>query len=323
MKLRCVALLLFSCARVALAAVPPPEDTPAALAERVLAAFAEAPPDRFAALYPFDSGRDLGTMKNGLWEHDYVYDVACRLKRRLEQTAATVVMTLEDEKTGCVPSRRDKLVANRQGTILTTPAFLAKEEGEAKIAVNLRWYLANSVYRKAVASGVSPDRIVFLSLHADARHPGLRGLMVYVPGANSRTRTYGSTSSTYAKYHEVKEQPTIRFSKKQRVRSEAVSRKLANEIVRSFNEAGLPVHQYQPVRDKVIRGRQKWVPAVLRGNAVPTKVLVEMVNLSNPDDAKLLSSAARREGLAATLERSLFLHFGESVGVGAASLAAE
>jgi N-acetylmuramoyl-L-alanine amidase len=275
-------------------------------------------------LDPGHGGRDLGTMNHGIWEHDYVYDVACRLKRRLEtRTAATVVMTLVDKETGCVPSKRDKLVANHQGTILTTPAFLAKEEGEAKIGVNLRWYLSNSVYRQVLKQGVNPDRVVFVSLHADSRHPGLRGVMVYVPGASYRAKTYGSTRSVYAKYDEVKEKPTISFSKKDRIRSEAVSRKLAGAIVESFQSTGLPVHPYQPVRDKVIRGKQKWVPAVLRGNAVPTKVLVEMVNISNRADAKLLASAAKRETLAEALEQSLFRYFGEKPPAAGTTLAAE
>ncbi|MDX1387706.1 MAG: N-acetylmuramoyl-L-alanine amidase, partial [Acidobacteriota bacterium] len=125
---------------------------------------------------PGHGGRDLGTQNNGVWEHDYVYDVACRLQRLLEErTAARVFMTLEDRDTGCVPSKSDTLTANRQGTIKTNPPFLAKNDGDARIGVNLRWYLANSIYRDAVANGTSPDRVVFVSLHADARHPSLRG----------------------------------------------------------------------------------------------------------------------------------------------------
>jgi N-acetylmuramoyl-L-alanine amidase len=272
---------------------------------------------------PGHGGRDLGTMRNGIWEHDYVYDVACRLKQMLEtETQATVVMTLKDKKTGCVPSRGDKLVANRQGTVLTTPAFLAKKEGEAKIGVNLRWYLANSVYREAVKDGARADRIVFLSLHADSRHPGLRGAMVYVPGAAYRTRTYGSTSGSYKKYKEVREKPTIRFSKQERVRSEAVSRKLASAIVDSLRKEGLPIQPYQPVRDKVIRGKQKWVPAVLRGNVIPAKVLVEMLNISNKKDAKLLASASKRQQLARALQLSLYRYFGERPPAAAATTAA-
>jgi len=220
-------------------------------------------------------------------------------------------MTLQDSETGCVPSNRDKLVANHQGTIQTHPPFLAKEQGEARIGVNLRWFLANSVYRKALREGYDKDRIVFISLHADSRHPSLQGLMVYVPGASYRERTYGSTSKTYSRYEEVREKPRVHFSRSERVRSEAVSRKFADRIVESFEQHDLPVQPFQPVRDKVIRGKSRWVPAVIRGNEIPTKVLVEMLNLSNPKDASLMASAVARERLADALLESLYSHFGE------------
>ncbi|MHC4934418.1 MAG: hypothetical protein ACYTGV_19770, partial [Planctomycetota bacterium] len=96
------------------------------------------------------------------------------------------------------------------------------------------------------------------------------------------------------------------------VRSEAVSTKYAKSVIRAFREAGLPVQPYQPVRNRIIRGKSVWVPAVLRGNVVPSKVLVEMVNLSNPKDAALLAKAKDRERLADALLRSLLLHFGET-----------
>jgi len=261
---------------------------------------------------PGHGGRDLGTMNNGIWEHDYVYDVACRLRQKLEsRTSATVFMTLEDEETGCEPSSGDKLVANHQGTIQTAPPFLARKDGEAQIGVNLRWYLANSIYRKALKDGHDPDRVVFISLHADARHPSLSGVMVYVPGSGYRTKTYGSTSKTYSRFKEVREKPHVNFSRGERIRSEAVSRKYADEIVESFRGLELPIQPYQPVRDKVIRGKSKWVPAVLRGNQIPTKVLIEMVNLTNRDDAALLAKAADRDRLAEALLDSLHRHLGD------------
>jgi N-acetylmuramoyl-L-alanine amidase len=261
---------------------------------------------------PGHGGRDLGTMNNGVWEHDYVYDVACRLRRKLEEeTAAEVRMTLTDMEEGCEPSKTDKLKANRQGTILTTPPFLAREVGEARVGVNLRWYLANSIYREALANGIDRDRVVFLSLHADSRHPSLRGVMVYVPGAAYRTRTYGSNSKTYRRYKEVREKPQVRYSKKDRVRSEAVSTKYADKVVRAFRDEKLPVQPYQPVRNRIIRGKSVFVPAVLRGNAVPNKVLVEMVNLSNREDAELLAAARHRDRLAEALFRSLLTYYGD------------
>jgi N-acetylmuramoyl-L-alanine amidase len=263
-------------------------------------------------LDPGHGGEDLGTMNNGIWEHDYVYDVTCRLKHKLEtETSATVHMTLVDEKTGCVPSRKDKLKANRQGTIMTSPPFLPKK-GESKISVNLRWYLANSIYRAALKRGTDRDRIVFISVHADSRHPSLRGVMVYVPGASYRTRTYGFSSSTYKKYKEVREKQHIKFSKKDRIRSEAVSLKYADSVVQAFKRAGLPIQPYQPVRNRIIRGKSVWVPAVLRGNAIPNKVLVEMVNMKNRKDAALLAAAEKRELLADALFESLKLHFNEN-----------
>jgi N-acetylmuramoyl-L-alanine amidase len=156
-------------------------------------------------LDPGHGGRDLGTQNNGVWEHDYVYDVTCRLYRLLDShTAARVVITLEDKETGCAPSKRDRLEANRQGTIKTHPPFIARNDGDARIGVNLRWYLANSIYRDAVANGTGSDRVVFLSIHADARHPSLRGLMVYVPGHRLRTGTYGHNTKFYRQFEEVR-----------------------------------------------------------------------------------------------------------------------
>jgi N-acetylmuramoyl-L-alanine amidase len=257
-------------------------------------------------LDPGHGGRDLGTMNHGLWEHDYVYDVACRLKRGLEaDTRALVHMTLEDLETGSTPSTSDTLVANRQGTIATHPPFLAKETGEAQIGVNLRWYLANSIFRRAVASGVDPRRIVFLSLHADARHPSLSGVMAYVPGAGNIGSSNGSKSKTYMSYAEVREKPIVSFTREQLVRSQALSTALAQAVVQAFRQEKLPVQPYQPVRHRILRGKSVFVPAVLRGNEIPTKVLVEMVNLSHPGDAALLGSAAGRERMARALEAAL------------------
>jgi N-acetylmuramoyl-L-alanine amidase len=198
--------------------------------------------------------------------------------------------------------------------VLTTPPFLAEEDGETAVAVNLRWYLANSLYRKLVKGGTDPDKIVFLSLHADARHRSLRGAMVYVPGATYRTGTMGYSSATYLRFKEVREQPRVSFSSRERVRSEAVSRKLAVAIVKALKKGDLPTQPYQPIRERIIRGREVWLPAVLRGNVIPTKVLVEMVNLNNPDDAALLGRASERERLAKALVAALSDYFGPKGG---------
>ena len=81
-------------------------------------------------------------------------------------------------------------------------------------------------------------------------------------------------------------------------------------IVKALRRADLPTQPYQPIRERVIRGRDVWLPAVLRGNIVPTKVLIEMVNLNNPDDATLLGRAADRDRLAKALGSALSDYFG-------------
>jgi N-acetylmuramoyl-L-alanine amidase len=262
-------------------------------------------------LDPGHGGMDPGTMNHAIWEHDYVFDVAVRLRRELEtQTAAKVFLTLGGPGKESGPSRGDELTPNRKRSVLTTPPFLAEESGETSVAVNLRWYLANYLYRQLIKDGTDPDKIVFLSLHADARHRSLRGAMVYVPGASFRKGTMGYSSSTYLRFKEVKAQPKVSFTSKERVRSEAVSRKLAAAIVKSLKRADLPTQPYQPIRERVIRGREVWLPAVLKGNVVPTKVLIEMVNLNNPDDATLLGRAADRNRLAKAFVGALSDYFG-------------
>ena len=257
-------------------------------------------------LDPGHGGLDPGTMNHGIWEHDYVFDVATRMKRELEKRKGVrVYLTIDDPATGPVPSPGDALTANRRRTILTTPPFLAADNGETAIGVNLRWYLANSLYRRAVKAGTDPDHVVFVSLHADARHPSLRGAMIYVPGARYREGAYGSSSETYLRFEEVREKPRQTFPRRDRLRSEAVSRKLAASLVRELRKGDLPIQPFQPIRDRVIRGDEIWLPAVLKGNAVPAKVLIEMVNMSNTDDAALLSRAADRDRLAASLTRGL------------------
>lgn len=264
-------------------------------------------------LDPGHGGEDLGTMANGLWEHDYVYDVTCRLKAMLErETNAHVEMTLIDSATGCKPSKGDKLKKNRGGDLQTTPPF-HQEKGQAKLGVNLRWYIANARYREARAAGIKPERVIFLSIHADSRSPSLGGMMAYVPGARYRKGRAQPNGKAYRRYEEVREQPNVTIKRNRALRSEAVSQKLAEEFVRTFRKRGLPVPDAnrQPIRNRIIRGRSVYVPAVLRWNEVPTKLLVEVVNLNNRGDAQLLARADQRDRMSSALLEGIYRHFGE------------
>ncbi len=254
-------------------------------------------------------GRDRGASHNGIWEHDYVYDILCRIKARLEgSTAALVLTTIKDRKEGYEVQEAARLRRSQAEVLLTDPPFPLRQ-GPA--GVNLRWYLSNSYYRRLVAEGRDPLKVVFTSLHADARHPSLGGAMVYVPGAEYRRSRYGYQGAQYARFREVQEKPYVSFSRAQRTRSEGLSREFASALISAFRNEGVAVHPYLPVRERIIRRRRPWVPAVLRCSEVPVQVLVEVSNLSNAADSRLLADPAYRQRVANAYVKALQLYFGE------------
>jgi N-acetylmuramoyl-L-alanine amidase len=89
-----------------------------------------------------------------------------------------------------------------------------------------------------------------------------------------------------------------------------MSRDLAEHIVTAFRAADLPLHAFEPVRGNVIRGGREWVPAILRYNRIPARVLVEICNLNNPDDRRLLRTRAYREKVAEALVEALIAFYG-------------
>jgi N-acetylmuramoyl-L-alanine amidase len=255
-------------------------------------------------------GRDTGTLHGSIWESTFVYDVACRLRKTLtERTRAEVLMTTRDAVLGWKVSERDSLRSSHAQLLLTDPAYSL---ADPTVGVNLRWYLANSLIRRPGPDGakVPPERTVFVSLHADSLHPSVRGAMVYVPGERYLRDRYGKTGPAYAGYREVKEQPVVSFNQKERFASEGASTALANDIIAALREAGLPVHSFSPVRTHVIRAGREWVPAVLRYNRVPNRVLVELANLGNEEDRALMKTHGFRDSLAESLASAIVSFFG-------------
>jgi N-acetylmuramoyl-L-alanine amidase len=255
-------------------------------------------------------GRDTGTLHGGVWESTYVYDVACRLRRILaEKTHAEVLMTTRDAVLGWKVPESDRLRDTRAQVLLTEPAYSLVDP---TVGVNLRWYLANSLIRRPGPDGskVPPERTVFVSLHADSLHPSVRGAMVYVPVERYLRDRYSKAGPVYAAYREVKEQPVVSFNRKERVASEGASTALANGIVTALREAGLPVHPFSPVRTHVIRAGREWVPAILRYNRVPNRVLVELANLGNEEDRALMKTRGFRGALADSLASAVVAFFG-------------
>ncbi|HKY34180.1 MAG TPA: N-acetylmuramoyl-L-alanine amidase [Candidatus Polarisedimenticolia bacterium] len=257
-------------------------------------------------------GDDVGARRNGVHEDDYVYDILCRIKELAEKsTAARVMTTLRDASSGYKP-QDGPFAIDRDEYLLTSPVYYPRQPHAGTAGVNLRWYLVNSYYRRLVARGADPQKIVFLSLHADSLHPSARGAMVYVPGQAFRERTFGHSGRLYDR-REVGELRFVKFAPDERERSEGYSRRLASRLVGAFRAAGLPVHDDKPIRDRIIRMRRTYAPAVIRSSLVPQSVLLEVANLGNKQDALLLKSPAFRQKVAAAVLDALRRHYGSEL----------
>ncbi len=256
-------------------------------------------------------GRDVGASFHGVWESVHVYDIMLRVRQLLEQhTSARVLHTIQDGSR-LRPEEKDVLAFSRGHRVLTTPPY-AIEDGPT--ATNLRWYLANSLYRREVKDGLPAEKVVFLSIHADSLHPSLRGAMVYIPGAELRGGTAGRSGAIYEARREYSEQPKVSFSWQSRIKSEGLSRDLAEHVVAAFRGRSVAVHAEKPVREKIIRRRSQYVPAVLRYNEVPAKVLVEVCNLANEQDRRLLQTRAHRQRIAESIVEGLLTYYGFEAG---------
>jgi N-acetylmuramoyl-L-alanine amidase len=267
-------------------------------------------------------GRDSGATMQGVWESTHVYDIVLRVKRLLESgTAAKVFTTTRDGEKFHIPEA-DTLPFSRGHRVLTSPPYAIED---AVVGVNLRWYLANSVYRRALqeksAKG-GADKVVFLSIHADSLHPSIRGAMAYIPAARMRGDSFGKSGPAYTSRKEVQEAPRVSFPWDQRIKSEGLSRELAKQMIASFEDNKLAVHPFKPVREKIIRNGSEWVPAVLRYNTVPAKILLEVCNLANTEDRRLLQTRAYRQKVAEAIVRGLTAYYGRDIAIPPAQVAA-
>jgi N-acetylmuramoyl-L-alanine amidase len=254
-------------------------------------------------------GKDVGASVGGVWESLYVYDIMVRAKELLERrTAAKVIATTQDGRAHAVTDR-DRLPYSKSHRVLTTPNYAIED---STVGVHLRWYLANSIFRQAMEKGGDPNKIVFLSIHGDSLHPSLRGAMVYIPGARYREGTYGKSGTVYASRREVRERPRVSYSSRERVRSEGLSRDLAAHLLGAFHDEGLTVHSDRPIREKVVRRRRRYVPAVLRYNAVPAKALLEVCNLANAEDRRLIQTREFRQKVAEAIAAGILAYYGQA-----------
>jgi len=242
-------------------------------------------------------GKDSGAVVDGVWEATYAFDIMCRIRANLERhTRATVWTTVEDGRHGCSITQADRLRQSRGARLKTRPPYRLED---SVLGVHLRWYLTNDIILNRLNPSVPRSKTVFLSVHADSLHQSVRGAMVYVPSRYLRpSKPFRVNLKDIQRYAEYRNHPTIRLGSDFKARVEASSRHLAGSIIDSLQRNQIGVHPYEPVRDRVLRGRRSYVPAVLRYTAAQNAVLLECCNMGNAQDRALLQRREWREGFA-------------------------
>lgn len=262
---------------------------------------------------PGHGGNDHGAMHeaSGLYEDELNYDIAMRLKRVLETTTqARVFVTMQDPKQGFEPRSVNRFTPDKNEELLTTPRYWNED---AKISANLRWYLTNAIYARELKNGRDPRKVLFISIHCDALHEKMRGTMIYVPGAKYRRDREHPEGTVYARYAETNNHAPVTCTASDRTRDEALSRNFAQAIIDSLqnHDPKIAVSKHgDPIRNVIRQGDGRaYVPAVLRNNLVPTKVLVETANLNNAQDRERLSDPLWRQWYADAILKAIRAHF--------------
>ncbi len=252
-------------------------------------------------------GEDIGAPVGGLWESVYVYDIMLRTRRVLQSRTGATVLTTTREGSSYRIIDRDLLPHTQDHVVLTDPPYRIQN---AAVATNFRWYLSNSLYRKQRREGADPEQVIFISIHADSLHPSLRGAMVYIPGLVGITNNYGKTGTVYNARREVRAEPRVSFSRTERTTSRGLSEDLARHMLDSFHRFDLAVHDRSPIRDRIVRGRRTYVPAQLRFNRIPAKILLEVNNMGNEQDRRLLKTQAYRQRIAEAIVDGILRYYG-------------
>lgn len=262
--------------------------------------------DVYVILDAGHGGRDPGADRVRVWEDDYVYDILCRIKARLEkESQATVYSTIIDPSVQYKVQDVTQFRRDQDEYLLSTPKFKLNHHRVTTDGVNLRWMIANNHYHRLVKKGIKPENIVFASIHADALHPSIRGAMIYVPDS----RIYPKNVSAPARLTRYKEKAGSNFTNTRKgvQAAQARSTTFASNFMDLARSKKIRFHRQKPIRSLIYRNPTRpFVPAVLRFNRIPTRVLIETCNLSNPNDQNLLKRPDFRQRMADVFVNALY-----------------
>lgn len=257
-------------------------------------------------------GKDPGARFGEVWEDDFVYDIACRIRQKLHRdTRASVHFTTFDPDQKYSTQDLTNFPLDQDEVLLTNPRFPLKHADVASTGVNLRWALANDLFHQWVQEGTKPSNVLFVSLHADSLHSSITGSMVYIPDARYCPTELQSPDPGLLRYVDGKGN-SFKQTRRELETAQARSLVLANKFLHQIRSRNQPVHPEKPVRSLVLRSAKSkpFVPAVLRYSRIPTRMLVEVCNLNNPQDRKRLQDPAYRQHIADSFCASLLETYG-------------
>ena len=258
-----------------------------------------------------DPGAVKGDPKKGdrVYEDDVVYDIVQRMLPELKKSGFVVHETVRDKsQSGPVKYLSEKV--DRDEELLVSPRY---DLGSARVGVNMRVFLVNHIYLKLRKQGVPSDQIVLISVHGDALHASLRGAMIYYPDRRVRSRAFGVIKSVYTKRKEYIRRVT--FNKDDNQLSEKYSKEFGKTLIHSFRDAKWVTHRNNTVRGYIIRRGKKSLPAILRYSKIPTSILVEVANLNNSQDRRMVLDYRNRQKIADAMVNGLESHFRGSKGL--------
>ncbi|HOV33818.1 MAG TPA: N-acetylmuramoyl-L-alanine amidase, partial [Candidatus Hydrogenedens sp.] len=265
---------------------------------------------------PGHGGKDHGAPRYAekIFEDELNYDIACRLKEYIEQkTQAKVYMTIKDNSQGFKPTSQKIFQHDTDEWILTTPP---NNPQDFATSANLRWLLTNSIMRNEEKAGISREKMIFVSIHCDVLYKSsMRGLMIYIPGANYRNGIeklpQKNRETDYSIYKEWKEHHPKTLTKSQLIKEEVHSKTFARILINTARKNNIIIHSDGPAIRNVIRRSKNsvYVPSVLRNVEIPTKVLVECANLNNPNDLKNVANPAWRQKMAEIIAEAISNYF--------------
>jgi N-acetylmuramoyl-L-alanine amidase len=133
--------------------------------------------------------------------------------------------------------------------------------------------------------------------------------MIYVPGATDVPASFSLSPSRGQHVAEMKLGGKVLFTSRERLQSEARSRLFAEAILNSLKSEQIPIHDDRPIRNIIHRAGKNFLPAVIRYSKASTKILVEVANLANTDDAENLKDPDFRERYAEALVKGIRIFY--------------